>query len=83
MSICDDERPGRPIEITNREIIEKIHDAVTDETTVRVREIAGSAGTSNDCLHDIMYEHSYISLLFGRWKPGLLITNQRSAAREV
>uniref|UniRef100_T1IEG5 Uncharacterized protein n=1 Tax=Rhodnius prolixus TaxID=13249 RepID=T1IEG5_RHOPR len=48
MGTSDAERSGRPIEVTNPEIIDKIHDMVMDDRRVKVREIASAVGISNE-----------------------------------
>ena len=40
ISTSDDERPGRPKEVTSQEMINKIHDIVLNNRRLNVREIS-------------------------------------------
>ena len=39
-SIFDEKRPGRPIEVTTEDMVNKIHDIVLADRRVKIREIA-------------------------------------------
>src|SRR6476619_744441 len=39
-SVFDEERPGRPIEVTTEDMVNKIHDVVLADRRVKIREIA-------------------------------------------
>ena len=38
--VFDEERPGRPIEVTTKDMVKKIHDIVLADLRVKIREVA-------------------------------------------
>lgn len=56
ISTSDAERPGRPIEATTPEMMDKIHDVVLADRRVKVRELAETAGISHGSVITILQE---------------------------
>lgn len=77
-SIFDDERPGRPKEVTTPEMVNKIHGMVIDDRRVKVREIAEALGISRERVENILHEYLGMRKLAARWVPHLLsVDNKR------
>jgi len=55
-SIKDEARPGRPLEVTTPEMIEKIHRIVMEDRRMKVRDIAEIVGISVDRVHNILHK---------------------------
>lgn len=70
--IFDDERPGRPREVTIPELVDKIHGMVIDDRRVRVCEIAEAVGMSRERVENILHEYLGMRKLAARWVPHLL-----------
>jgi len=49
-SLEDDPREGRPKSAKPPEIIEQVHDMVSDDRLMKVREIAETIGISKECV---------------------------------
>ncbi|GAB0087711.1 uncharacterized protein DMENIID0001_020500 [Sergentomyia squamirostris] len=65
----DAARPGRPIEVTTPEMIEKINQIVMNDKSVKVRQIAQKVGISSDRVHNILHEHLQFQRINGNWEP--------------
>lgn len=78
-SILDEERPGRPNEVTTSEMIEKIHDMVMNDRRVKVREIAVAVGISIERVQKILTTHLDMRKLSARWVPRLLTIDHKHA----
>ena len=49
-SLEDSPREGRPKSATTPEIIEQMHDMLSDDRRMKVREIAETVGISKECI---------------------------------
>ena len=49
-STKDEDRSGRPVEVTTPEMIDKIHDMVSSDRRIKVREIVEATGISQSCI---------------------------------
>jgi len=54
-SIFDEERPGRPIEVTMEDMVNKIHDVVLADR-VKIREIANIVKISTERIQNVLHE---------------------------
>lgn len=78
-SVLDEERPGRPIEVTTDEMVDKIHDIVLADRRVKIREIVETVGISFERVQNILHEHLGMTKLSARWVPRLLtLDNKRN-----
>lgn len=69
--------PGRPIEVTTPEMIEKIHDLILDDPKLKVREIVKMVNISHDRVCHILHEKLEARNLCARWVPRLLTIDQK------
>ena len=68
--------PGRPNEITIPEMINKIHDIVLNDPTVKVREYE-IVSISTERVVNILHTHLCMRKLCARWMLRLLTINQK------
>ena len=71
-STKDEHRPGRPVEVTTPEMINKIHDMVLSDRRIKVREIVEATGISQDTVFSILHEKLSVKKISARWVPRLL-----------
>lgn len=71
-SLTDEERSGRPKEVTTPEMVDEIHGLVIDDRRVKVREIAEAVGISHERVENILHEYLGMRKLAARWVPRLL-----------
>lgn len=76
-SIFDEERPGRPNEVTTEEMINKIHDIVLADRRVKLREIVDIVNISKERVENILHKHLHMRKLSARWVPRLLTIDQK------
>lgn len=76
-SINDDERSGRPKTATTEEIIKKIHNAISTDRQVKIRELSDIVNISNDRVHNILTEHLEMKKILARWVPRMLAADQK------
>jgi len=76
-SVFDKERPGRPIEVTTEDMVNKIHDIVLADRRVKIREIADIVNISIERVQNILYEKLGIRKLSAKWVPRLLTVEQK------
>src|SRR5947199_4285649 len=55
-SIFDEKRPGRPIEVTTEDMVNKIHDIVLADRRVKIREIANIIKISTERIQNVLHE---------------------------
>lgn len=56
-SVFDEDRPGRPNEVTTEKNIEKIHDMILADRRLKLREMAESCGLSLERVQNIVVNH--------------------------
>jgi histone-lysine N-methyltransferase SETMAR len=66
-SLEDDPREGRPKSATPPEIIEQVHDMLSDDRWMKAREIAETIGISKERVGYILHEEMYMKKLCARW----------------
>lgn len=76
-STIDEQRSGRPKEVTTPEMIDKIHDIVLADRRVKVREIVEIVNISYERVHNILHEHLDMKKLSAKWVPRLLTIDQK------
>jgi len=76
-STKNEARPGRPVEVTTPEMIEKIHRIVMEDRRMKVRDITEIVGISVDRVHNILYKELEMKKLCARWVPRLLTIDQK------
>jgi histone-lysine N-methyltransferase SETMAR len=76
-SVLDEERPGRPIEVTTDDMVDKIHDIVLADRRVKIREIVEMLNISYERVWHILHEHLGMKKLSARWVPRLLTVDQK------
>ena len=80
-SIKDEARPGRPVEVTMAEIIEKIHCIVIEDHRIKMRDIAEIVDILVDRVHNILHKELEIkNILFPRNKKALCSMSAAIAA---
>jgi len=55
-STCDAPRPGRPKTVTTPEIIEQIHELISEDRWISAKSIAGQLGISREWVGSIIHE---------------------------
>ena len=76
-SVFDEERPGRPIEVSTEDMVNKIHDVVLADRRVKIREIADIVNISIERVQNILHEKLDMKKLSARWVPRLLTVEQK------
>lgn len=76
-SVFDEERSGRPIEVTTEDMVNKIHDIVLADRRVKIREIADIVHISIERIQNILHEKLGMRKLSARWVPRLLTVEQK------
>lgn len=76
-SVFDEEHPGRPMEVTTEDMVNKIHDIVLADRRVKVREIADIVHISIERIQNILHEKLGMRKLSARWVPRLLTVEQK------
>lgn len=69
--------PGRPKEVTSKEIVNKIHDIVLEDCRVTITEIADIVKISTERIHNILHEHLGMRKLSARWVPRVLTAENK------
>jgi len=71
-SVFDEERLGCPIEVTTKDMVNKIHDIVLADRQVKIREIADIVNISIERVQNILHEKLGMRKLSARRVPRLL-----------
>ena len=77
-TIIDDDRSGRPIEITTDENVAAIEKLVTTERRLKVRELALEVGISTERVHFILTQKLDLRKICARWVPCLLTAEHKA-----
>ncbi|XP_055916518.1 protein GVQW3-like [Eupeodes corollae] len=72
VSTSNEPRSRRPVEVTNPDMIEKIHQIVLEDRRLKVGEIAKTCKMSNERVQNILHQHLPMQKLCARWVPRLL-----------
>ena len=76
-SIEDDPRPGRPVEATSSDIVEKIEKPVLEDARLKKRQLAEMVGVSPTTILNILHQHLGMSKVSARWVPRMLTPLQK------
>ena len=82
-SVSDEERSGRPIEVTTEEMIEKIHGIVLNDRRIRVREIVEIVGIFHERVLNILHQQLKMKKLSVRWVSRLLTVDQKRTRMDI
>ena len=73
----DVERSGRPNEVVTPGTIKKVHQIVSENRKLKLREIADTLKISYGSVHAILHEHLSMRKLLSKWVPRLLTVDQK------
>ena len=76
-SLEDDERSGRPSDVTTHEMVIKVDDAVRENGRIKLKEIATMFKISETTALKILHDHLGMSKVSARWVPRMLIPLQK------
>lgn len=76
-SIEDDPRPGRPIEVTTREIIRKVEKLILEDARLKKKQLAEMVAVSETTIFKILHEHLGMTKVSARWVPRMLTPPQK------
>lgn len=72
-----EERPGRPIEVTTSDMVDKIHDIVLADRRVTIREIVEMLNIPYEGVWHILNENLGMKKLSARWVHRFLTVDQK------
>ena len=73
----DDPRERRPKTVTTPEIIEQVHNIVSEDPSLTMREIAYAIGISDERVLHILHGELHMKKLFGKLVPHTLTIQQK------
>ena len=76
-STCDVARPGRPKTVTTPEIIDQIHELISEDHRISANSIAEQLGISHELVGSIIHEDLDMWKLSTKWVPKCLNTDQK------
>jgi histone-lysine N-methyltransferase SETMAR len=82
-SLEDDPREGCPKSATTPEIIEQVHDMVSDDRRMKVREIAETIGISKERVGYILHEELDMKKFCARLVPRVLTADQKRTRMKI
>ncbi|CAH2086942.1 unnamed protein product [Euphydryas editha] len=71
-SLEDDPRPGRNIEVTTPELIQKVEKLVLDDARLKKKQLAEMVGVSDTTIFKILHDHLAMTKVSVRWVPRML-----------
>lgn len=78
LSTKDENRPGRPVEVSTPEMIEKIRKMILDDRRLKVREIVEATGISQGAVVSILHDKLSLKKITARWVPRLLTEDNKN-----
>jgi len=69
VSLGDAPRSGRPAEVCEKNVVDKVKSIIEDDRRVRIRQIVELTGVSYGYVHKIMHEELGLSKICARWVP--------------
>jgi len=72
---CDAPHPGRPKTVTTPEIIDQIHELISEDRPISAKSIAEQLGISHDQVRSIIHEDLDRWKLSAKWVPKCLNTD--------
>ena len=82
-SLEDDPLEGRPKTATTAEIIEQVHNMVSEDPSLTKREIANAIGISDERVLHILHEELRMKKLFGKLVPHTLTIQQKLDRKQI
>ena len=76
-STCDAPRPGRPKTVTTPEIIDQIHELISEERRISAKSIAEQLGILREQVGSIIHEDLDMRKLSAKWVPKCLNADQK------
>jgi len=76
-STCDAPRPGQPKTVTTPEIIDQIHDIISEDRRISAKSIAEQLGISHERVRSIIHEDLDRRKLSAKWVPKCLNPDQK------
>lgn len=76
-SLEDDERPGRPNDVTTHEMVMKVEIAIMENGRLKLMELAKMFNISETTVYKIMHDHLNMSKISARWVPRMLSPLQK------
>jgi len=76
-STCDALRPGRPRTVTTPEIIDQIHEIISEDGRISAKSIAEQLGISRERVGPITHEVLDMRKLSAKWVPKCLNADQK------
>jgi len=76
-STCDAPRPGRPKTVTTPEIIDQIHEIISEDRRVSAKSITEQLGISRERVGSIIHEDLDMPKLSAKWVPKCLKADQK------
>ncbi|CAH2257986.1 jg25254 [Pararge aegeria aegeria] len=76
-SLEDDPRPGRPIEVTTPEIIQKVEKLILEDARLKKKQLAEMVGVSDTTIFKILHDHLGMTKVSARWVPRMLTPPQK------
>ena len=76
-SNCDAPRSGRPKTVTTAEIIDQIHELISEDRRISTKSIAEQLGISRERVGSIIHEDLDIRKLSAKWVPKCLNADQK------
>lgn len=76
-SLEDDERSGRPNDVTTHEMVMKVEIAVMENGRLKLKELAKMFNISETTVYKIMHDHLNMSKVSARWVPRMLSLFQK------
>ena len=76
-STCDTPRPGRSKTVTTLEIIDQIHELISEDRLISAKSIAVQLGISREQVGSVTHEDLDTQKLSTKWVPKCLNTDQK------
>ena len=76
-SLEDDPRPGRPIEVTTPELIQKIEKLISEDARLKKKQLVEMVGVSDTTIFKILHDHLAMTKVSVRWVPRMLTPPQK------
>ena len=76
-STCDAPRLGRPKTVTTLEIIDQIHELISEDRRILTQSIAEQLGISRERVGSIIREYLYMRKLSAKWVSKCLNSDQK------
>lgn len=76
-SIEDDSRPGRSVEVTTPDLIEKIEKLILEDARLKKKQLAEMVGVSETTIFKVLHDHLGMTKVSARWVPRMLTPPQK------